>query len=227
MKRLLRHFLPALSLCVAVAFAGPWTQAEAQTNTAGTLDEGEREVVERIQDYLSEIDTLHARFLQVSEDGASAEGEVWVDRPGRLRFEYDPPHPALLVSNGRQLLYLDRDLEETSYIPISETPLWFLLKEDIDVADADDYRVAAVEQGEGEIHLDIVQPGGTPGQPGSVRLTFADSPLELKQWRIVDQQGATTEVILQNLRQDVRIDRSKFDFGAIDRPDLPTPGRRF
>lgn len=219
--------LPGLALAATLASTAIPAHASAEAGDLSALDQDERQLVERVEAYLAGIDTLHARFLQVAQNGATAEGEVWVDRPGRLRFEYDPPHPVLMVSNGRQLLYLDRELEETSYVPISETPLWFLLKEDIDVTAADDFHVAGIEQGDDEIYVDIVQPGSAPGQPGSVRLTLEADPLELKEWRIVDQQGAVTEVILQNLQKDVRIDRSKFDFGAVERPDRPTPGRRF
>ena len=68
----------------------------------------EAEAVSKVQRYLNGISTLQSRFVQISSNGAYAEGEVFIRRPGRMRFEYDPPHPVLLIADGTNLLYYER-----------------------------------------------------------------------------------------------------------------------
>lgn len=187
------------------------------------LPESDDELVAEVEQYLGGLDTLHARFRQVSSNGGRATGEVWVDRPGKLRFEYDPPNPILLVSNGRFLLHYDRRLEQTSYVPISRTPLWFLIRERIDLSEAEDYALADVERNAERVVLHIVRDDAAPGEPGSVAVLFARDPLQLTAWRIVDQQGITTTVHLEDLEFGVDVAAKRFDFGELD---LPEPGRR-
>lgn len=219
----LRPLAATLALTLALAGAAAHAAKDPEAAQTARLTPAEQDTVQRVERYLSGIDTLRADFLQTSSNGAVAEGQVWVERPGKLRFEYAPPHPALLVSNGELLLYYDRELEQTSYVPVSETPLWFLIRERIDIAEADNYALAGVEREKGVIRVHVVQKGSRPGQPGSVTLIFQDDPLALRKWRIVDQQGITTEVALINPRFGVAIDDKRFDFGALD---LPEPGRQ-
>ena len=218
--RKLRRFAAGMTLALA-ALAPPLAGQAA----ASGLDPAEAEVVERVEAYIADIDTLHARFLQWSSNGGAAEGEVWIDRPGKARFEYDEPHPVLMVSNGRTLLYFDRELQQTTYLPTRETPLWFLLREDVDMADVEDYHVARVEEGDGTYQIHIVREGVQPGEPGSIELTIAQDPLALKEWRIVDEQGIVSDIVLTDVRYDARIDPKLFDFSEIDLPRRVGPGR--
>lgn len=211
--RFYRHPLTALAaLLLAIA------PAAAQDQKTSELSEADRAAVERVEDYLQSVDTMHAQFLQTSSNGTTARGEVWLDRPGKLRFEYTDV-PYMLVSNGTLLLYWDQELDQTSYVPISETPLWFLLSEEIDVSDADDYFVARVQQDKGTLRLQIVQEGSWINEPGSVMLVLESDPMRLKKWRIVDQQGVATEVALLEPSYDVRVDPDLFDFGELDLPE--------
>ena len=67
---------------------------------------------------LNDIKILKAHFVQVSSNGAYAEGEAYVDRPGHLRFDYDPPTPVLIIANGLSLLYYDKELKEATFLPL-------------------------------------------------------------------------------------------------------------
>lgn len=222
--RVLRILFAVLAASVAVASAAAGESGPArQTAQTARLSEPDQETIKRVEDYLSGIETMHARFLQTASNGSTAKGEVWVQRPGKLRFEYEPPHPALIVSNGTLLLYYDKSLEQTSYVPISETPLWFLVRADIDMSRIEGYEVVAVDAEDKTLRIAIAQEGGKAGQPGSIVLVFQDDPLQLKKWRIVDQQGVTTEVALMDPRFGVTIDSAKFDFGALDLPERKAP----
>ena len=206
-----------------VATATPAPAAAAESTRAARLSEADTELVAQVEAYLSGVDTLHARFRQVSSNGGRATGELWLDRPGKLRFEYDPPHPLLLVSNGRFLLHYDRELEQTSYVPISRTPLWFLIREHIDLSRAEDYTLAGVSRSAERVVLQVVRDGAEPGEPGSIAVLFQRDPLQLTAWRIVDQQGISTTVRLVSPAFGVDVAAERFDFGELD---LPEPGRR-
>ena len=130
----------ALSIALSIALAaGPAALAQGggaaasdqlAEQTAATATGADDETLAQLLDYLNRIDTLKSRFIQVSSNGAYAEGDLYLDRPGRMRFEYDPPHPALLIANGVTLLYYDRELKQATFLPLWETPLWFLIRED-------------------------------------------------------------------------------------------------
>ena len=216
--------LAAVGLIAALPFAvpGPTAAEPADTQqaaTTGGLSAEDRETVQRIEAYLTSIKTLRGRFVQSASSGGQATGEVWLKRPGKLRFEYDKPTDILIVSNGSMLLYFDRELEQTSYIPLSQTPLGFLVKDKVDLRNVEDYHLAGLERGQGEIAVWVAQEGVEAGQPGSLRLVLDAEPLALKRWRVVDQQGTVTRVRLNGVETGVALDDDLFDFGEIeDRP---------
>ncbi len=158
--------------------------------------------VERALGYLNTISTLRARFVQVSSNGTYAEGQVLVQRPGRMRFDYDPPVPALLIANGRTLLFYDRELKEASFLPLAETPLWFLIREQVQLSD--DMRVEKVAQARGTLRVTL-RNAANP-DIGAVTLVFEDRPLSLRQWQMVDAQGVVTEVSLVDPHYEAEFD---------------------
>ena len=212
----------ARSLLALGLTLGLWAAAAAAEETqSARLTPAEAEVVERVESYLNGIDTLRARFVQASSNGAQATGEVYLKRPGNVRFEYDPPHPGLILANDDLVLYYDRELEQASYIPLSRTPLWFLLRGKIDVDAEDDLHLAGVERGEDSVSLTIPRPENAGEAAGAVTLVFARDPMELRRWRILDPQGITTEITLVEAETGVSIDDKQFSFGALD---IPRPG---
>lgn len=172
----------------------------------------QQEDVKRAADYLENLTTLEARFIQLTSNGEEARGELLLARPDRLRFEYDPPHPLLLVANSGQLLYYDRELKEASYVAVSDTPLWFLLREEIDFADEID--ILAVENGPGVLRLTLADPDEPNG--GRLTLVFSDNPLQLRQWEVIDGQGIMTRITLADPRFGVEIDSDEFRQYNID-----------
>lgn len=169
-------------------------------------------ILTRIEDYLNRLDSLQARFVQISSNGAYAEGEVYVDRPGRLRFDYDPPSTVLLVSNGLTLLYYDRELKQASYIPLWETPLWFLVREKVKLGG--DLLVTKVEEGLGTLSVTL-QDRESP-ENGKVTLIFSDSPITLRKWEVTDAQGVLTQVSLINPLYGEEIDPELFEYSQFE-----------
>ena len=97
--------------------------AEAATAVPTELSPEERRTVSQAERYLNDIKTLQARFIQESSNGGVAQGRIYLSRPGKLRFEYDPPTPILIVSSGLVVTYYDRELEQVSEVLLSATPL--------------------------------------------------------------------------------------------------------
>jgi hypothetical protein len=116
-----------LGLPFALALAG----AARAAPVAAALTARDQADLNRIEAYLNGIHTLKARFLQVAPDGSTSEGTAWLDRPGRMRFQYDPPSPLLLVAGHSLFFFHDSQLDQTTNLPIGATPLGLLLADHI------------------------------------------------------------------------------------------------
>ncbi len=167
------------------------------------------DIVRQVENYLNGIDTLRANFTQIAPDGALDSGRVYIDRPGRMRFEYDGPEELLLVASDWRLVMYDAKVDQTTTIPVDRTPLGLLLAEEIRLSGG--VTVRALAEINNELHLTIVQTA-EPGQ-GELELVFGMQPLELRRWKVLDAQGKTTQVLLENLETNVRLDRRLFTAG--------------
>ena len=214
MKKLFRAGLAVALLVTAVP------AATAAAPRAVQLSGEQAQDVQRVQQYLNSIKTLSARFAQYAENGGTAEGTLYVSRPGNMRFQYDPPSPIQLVASNGFVVYHDSRLDETSYLPIGSTPAWFLLRNDIQLGG--DVTIIGYERQPGALRLSLVQT--KEPDAGSVTLTFADSPLELRQWSIVDPQGKKTTVSLSDVRVGQPIDSKLFVFKEPSRRERRSLG---
>lgn len=205
-RRTLLLSLPSMALIPAIPAA--WAQAPAAFKPTARDNTDLR----RIEAYLNTLKTMKARFLQVAPDGGITNGTAWVSRPGRLRFEYDPPAPFLLVAGQTGLIFYDATLRQTSNIPISRTPLGILLSEKAELSG--DVTVTGIERLPGQIHVSLVRTA-SPGD-GSLTLTFADAPLTLRQWRVIDAQRKETRVTLFNMELGGTFDPKLFEFRDTD-----------
>ena len=206
---MIRTFVLAALVLSASLCAAPPRLAAAER---AALSPDQSAAVRRVVRYLNGLSTLQARFIQVSSNGTYAEGEVIVQRPGKMRFDYDPPHPVLIIANGLSLLFYDRELKQASFLPLWETPLWFLIRERVTLSE--DVVVTRVEQGLGTLHITI-EDRQIP-EAGSVTLVFSDRPLDLKKWELVDAQGILTQVSLVNVRYGLEVDPAAFDYSDLE-----------
>ena len=197
-----RRLLAALPLLLALA--GP---AAAQ-GAAPSLSTRDRTDVQRVEAYLNNLTTLRARFIQIAQNGATAQGTALIWRPGRMRFDYDPPEPLLLIANAGQFMHYDKELRQPSIVPVGSTPLGILLRERIVLSG--DVTVAGVQHEGGFVRVTVFRTAN-PAE-GRITLVFAENPMELRQWMVVDGQGRTTRVTLSAIETGVRLDRAVFDF---------------
>ena len=151
---------------------------------------------------------MESRFIQINPDGSAWDGNLYVKRPGRFRFEYDPPVPYLLVANGSWLFHVDRALKETNVIPLVKTPAQFLVQANISLKR--DFKITKLEEQPGILQISLV----TRDNPdmGEVTLTFSDKPLELRKWTVRDVQNNITQVTLQNTRYGVNLNADLFKY---------------
>jgi outer membrane lipoprotein-sorting protein len=163
--------------------------------------------IARIEDYLNSLKSLKARFTQVAADGGVTQGTAWLERPGRMRFQYDPPAPFVLIAAHGQLIFHDSSLGQTSNIPLARTPLGILLADRVELAGA--VTVTGMQHLPGQIHLTLVRTA-SPGD-GSLTLIFADPPLTLRQWTVVDAQRRETHVTLYNAQTGGSFDPQLFE----------------
>lgn len=200
--------MAAVLLVASLAIPAAFDAAAARPKPAAITGQ-ERAEIERIEQYLNRMNTLRARFLQVSSNGQAAEGDIYISRPGQLRVEYDPPVPVLIVADGRFLIYYDSELEQVSYIPLGSTPASILTREDIDLLGGD-LILTDFAQKNGTYQVTLVQ--ADDPYSGSVTLEFDRDPMALRRWTVVDAQGVETDVSLVTARFDVPIDPDLFEF---------------
>jgi outer membrane lipoprotein-sorting protein len=159
---------------------------------AAPLAGPDQALVERARDYLRGLSSAMGRFTQTDPRGRVATGTFYLRRPGRARFEYDPPSGLVVASNGFRVAILDKRLGTLDAYPLGATPLGILLSRDIRI----DKQVAigSVSRSPGGFSI-VAFDAGKRGR-GEISLDFSDSPLALTGWTITDAQGGVTRVKL-------------------------------
>ena len=183
--------------------------ASSSTLKAAELSANDRANIGKAENYLNEIKTIQAHFVQASPTGGTAEGTLYLSRPNGLRMDYDEPSPVLLVTSGNFLVYHDKQLVQTTYIDLDSTLAGFLIRPRI-ALNAEGVKVTNVIQEAGALYITIVKPDNEA--MGRVTLTFSESPFALKQWRVVDPQGQSTTVSLFDMKINTAIDPKVFQF---------------
>lgn len=165
--------------------------------------------LQRIVDKLNDVHSVRSEFVQNSSNGEIARGELLLSRPGRLRIDYQPPSPILIVADGTFLVYYDKRLEQVSYIPLDSTPAGILLQDRISLSDGK-LTITGFQRSAGTIRLGVTRTAN-PGE-GSITLIFDQSSLALSQWQVTDAQGVITMVSLVDPQFNVKLDGDLFRF---------------
>lgn len=179
MTRRIIYMLTAMALAV---YAGA---ASAQQLSLG-----------QISNYLNTLQTAQGGFTQINGDGTLSTGQIYIKRPGRIRFEYNPPEQSLVMASGGQLAIFDpRSNTGAERYPLNQTPMSIILRPNVDL--------------EGEQMVTNVTSDGTtttvtaqdPDNPqyGNIQMVFTANPIELRQWIVTDDTGGQTTVILNDL----------------------------
>jgi len=198
-----------LSLCLvallSTALLGGAGQPAPQRLYQAYSDEQKADL-DKVSAYLNGIKTLKAGFVQVGPDGGSVQGELYLQKPGQIRFEYKPPSPVLIVATGGRLYVKNSKLNTLDPYDLSDTPLGLLLTERIDLKT--NKAVIGVAEQNGTI---VVRARSSSNRNDSnITLEFSSPGIELRQWTVRDNQGGNTTVALQGLEPGASIDPSLF-----------------
>lgn len=180
------------------------------------LTPSDKKLISQIEAYLNAQKALTANFLQVSPDGSTRTGKAWLQRPGKMRFVYDPPDPQLLIAGFGLLVYHDPQLGQTTNIPLSATPLGILLAPHVDLESAGVY-VTGINRQPGQINITLVR--RNKEAMGSLTLTFSTDPLELVAWTVQDAQGKQTIVHLYDVAPGGPFPDSLFEYNPPSAPN--------
>jgi outer membrane lipoprotein-sorting protein len=191
---------PAMTAPAAVAnpLKGffPFSISPGGNGQATVFDAKQRALLDKVSAYLSGVQTLVGNFVQVGPDGRRVEGTFSIQKPGKVRFQYNPPSPIDIIADGASVVVLNRSLETSDYFPLSQTPLRYLLADRIDLlrdtdvvsVSADDTFITVVVE-ENQVML------GT----SRLMMMFDAKSVALKQWTVTDPQGLDTTVAVYNL----------------------------
>ena len=148
-----------------------------------------------VKEYLKNLNSLEADFLQVSNDGNIKEGKIYLSRPGKLRISYKNPDNLLITSNGVWLTVQDKKIKQTNNFPLNQTPLNLFLNKKLNFNE-DEFKTK-FEKSSGIITLTFSE--NEKLNSSTFKLIFTTTPLKLKKWVIVDELKNETSVLLQNL----------------------------
>lgn len=174
--------------------------------TDGTFDAAQRAQVTKISSYLSGLSTLVGNFVQVAPNGNRTTGEFYLQKPGKVRFAYDPPSPIDVVSDGTTLVVRDRKLATQDIVPLSQTPLRYLLSDRIDLLK--DTNVVNVSSDDVFVTVTIEEKALVGTQRLMLMIGAKDN--QLKQWTVTDAQGYDTTVAVYNLNTQKKLDPDLF-----------------
>jgi outer membrane lipoprotein-sorting protein len=210
---MLTRFSFGAGVFIATALLPLWHPARAKSLSPAaapplTLSAADQALVSQIEAYLNGLKALTANFLQVASDGSTRTGKAWLQRPGKMRFEYDPPDPQLLVAGFGVLVYNDPQLGQTTNIPLSATPLGILLAQHVVLSGG--VTITDIQRNPGEVELTLIRTGKAAA--GSLTLVFGTNPLELRQWQVLDAQNRETRVSLYDITPGGPFPDSLFEF---------------
>jgi outer membrane lipoprotein-sorting protein len=178
-----------------------------QSDPATAFDAKQRDLLDRISAYLSRVQTLVGNFVQIAPDGSRTEGTFYIQKPGKVRFEYKPPSPIDVIADGSAVVVRNRDLNTQDVWPLSQTPLRYLLADHIDLLRDTD--VQSVSSDDKYVSV-VIQEKQVLVGTSRLLMMFDAKDLALKQWTVTDPQGLDTTVSIYNLNTTKKPDPNLF-----------------
>jgi len=166
----------------------------------------------QISSYFNGFRTAQGEFTQINDDGTISTGRLYIKRPGRVRFEYDPPESTLVVADGDTVGIVDpKSNTSPEGYPLHRTPLKIILSNKVDLSAE---RMVTGHASDGKTTTIRAQDPKNP-EYGSIELVFTDNPVELRQWVINDNAGSRTTVVLGDLKTGMRLANDRFVIPGI------------
>lgn len=163
----------------------------------------------RVETYLNSLTTIESKFVQIAPDGSLSSGQFFLKRPGKMRWQYEPPVPVLIIANRGTLTYYDYELKQVSNISLDDTLAGFLAKDTIRF-DPKVIKILDVNDTDSVIRIRLTQ--ADKPEEGELTLELSDSPLQLRNMTIKDASGQETNVSLTNARFGLALENKLFIF---------------
>jgi len=187
--------------------SNPFAALLGKPGNTTALDDKQRAIIQRVDTYLSTVQTLEGNFVQVGPDGSRSHGEFFISKPGKVRFEYDPPSPISIIADGQSVVVRDRNLATQDVYPLSQTPLRFLLADHVNLLK--DTNLVAVYADDVFTTVVVEEKNGLVGT-SRLMIMFSTNDMQLKQWTVTDPQGYDTTIAVSNLDTKSKPDPSLF-----------------
>ena len=178
----------------------------------GAQAQGQGPEVAQVEQYFNSVRTLQARFVQNNPNGAIVQGTLYISRPGKMRFEYDPPSQLKIVADGLQVTMWDPANKDFGQWPIGWTAASFLVKEPFKLSG--DLTVQKIDRANGLLELTLVQT--RKPQDGRVIVRLSENPMRFRGWSIIDNRGNKVDVSLNDVRVGEPIAGSLFKYDGPD-----------
>jgi outer membrane lipoprotein-sorting protein len=185
----------------------PDPRNRTQSSIFTTFDDNQRVQAAKISNYLSTLQNLTGKFVQIGPDGSRSTGAFYIQKPGKVRFEYDPPSQVAIVADGSSVMIRDQQLDTQDIYPLSQTPLRFLLSDKIDLMR--DTNVVSVSADDMFTQVTIEERQPLVGT-SRLMLMIGAKDNQLKQWTITDPQGYDTTIAIYGLDPNKKIDPNLF-----------------
>ena len=195
----------------------PDPRRNVPANIFTSFDANQKAQAARVSAYLSSLQSLVGNFVQVGPDGSKTKGDFYIQKPGKMRFEYDDPNPIAIVADGQTLVVRDRKLATQDVYPLSQTPLRYLLSDRIDLLK--DTNVVSITSDDVFTSVTIEEKNLVIGT-SRLMLMIGTKDGQLKQWTVTDPQGFDTTVAVYNLDASKKVDPGLF---KIDFTNYVTP----
>ena len=167
----------------------------------------QEEAIERLNTYLNSFSSLQGNFIQFAANGRRLEGRIYIQRPGKMRFEYEPPATIEVIADGTSVAVRDKKLATQDIYSLGQTPLKFLVRERMDLARDGTITGASID---GDVLSVRLEDRSTLGGTSKITLKYDLIANVLKQWVVIDPQGYETSVALYNLDTQRRPDPKNF-----------------
>ena len=172
-----------------------------------SLSSEQEQAINGVSDYLNSFQTMQGEFTQISPKGNLSRGVFYISKPGKMRFEYAPPNPFLIVSDGKWLTVKNVKKEKGDQFPLSQTPLRLVLSIKVDILK--DTKILDFQEQDGILSVTLEDKKNTLGS-GQLTLVFDQTRQALQQWVVIDGKGRRTTVTLENAVAGVDADPQLF-----------------
>lgn len=208
LKLSLRTALLSFALGLSFAFLPLFTPiGMAAAPVAVELSAEQMQSIDKINAYFNSFQTMRGEFVQTSPRGRASRGVMYLAKPGKLRFEYEPPNPLLIASDGKWLTIKNKTKEKGDQVPLASTPLRLIVANKLNLAT--EASIIGFEQNANLTTVVLADKKGS--MAGQIVLIFDETANALQQWIIVDGKGQRTTVELTNLEKDVKINPKLFN----------------